>query len=397
MTAPIRLLLVTKSTGGVAEYIRQLVAGLDKSEFAITVACLSEYGPNFADELSRLPGVKTFSLEMNRYKVDPFSDTRVMLALAAHMRREAYDLVHAHASKPGFLARLAAIGSGKPVLYSPHCFAFHAGAGKLKAWIIAFLEGLAARYLTTRIVTVASGESKLALRYGVGREDLFTTVYTGIDAQKFKLKVDRNALRQSLGVPAGASLVCSVGRLSDQKSPLDFVRMASFVHQQKPETHFVWIGDGPLEASSRALGKELGLESVLHFAGQRKNVPELLQVIDCFVLSSLWEGFPIVLLEAMAAGAPVVATDIPGNDEAVIPGMNGWLVPVHDPQALAVAVLEVLNEPARALLYKENARKRVEQKFTRQNMLDNLASIYRQVLADAGQRLPQTISGKESL
>ncbi|MCX6078467.1 MAG: glycosyltransferase family 4 protein [Chloroflexi bacterium] len=394
MLKPVRVLLVTKSTGGVAEYVRQLISGLDLEGFSLTVACLSENGPEFAAELARHAGVRAFSLKMNRYKVDPFSDMRVLLALAAHLRKEKYDLVHAHASKPGFLTRLAAVGTGTPVLFSPHCFAFHAGTGAISARVIAALEGLAARYLTTRIVLVADGERELARRYGVGFDELFVTVHTGIDIQKYGISFDRTALKLSLAIPENARLVCSVGRLSAQKAPLDFVRMAAIINSQQPGVHFAWIGGGPLEESARALSAELGLREVLHFAGYRTDIPEILQAADCFVLPSLWEGFPIVLLEAMAAGAPVVATDIPGNTDAIRSGVDGWLVSVKNPQALAKAVLDVLNNPDLAKAFRENSKRRVEQEFTRQTMLERLAELYMLIASKRSLKIPQSISPK---
>jgi glycosyltransferase involved in cell wall biosynthesis len=397
MNQPLRILLVTKSTGGVAEYVRQVVNGLDCAEFAITVACLSENGPEFAAELARVPNVKTFSLSMNRYKVNPFSDARVLFALANHLRRERYDLVHAHASKPGFLARLAAMGTGIPVLYSPHCFAFHAGAGKVSATVIATLERLAARYLTTRIVVVADGERKLARQYGVGSDELFVTVHTGIDPRPYHLPVDIAMLKASLNVPVNAMLVGAVGRLSAQKSPLDFVRAAAIIHQRLPDVHFAWVGSGPLKDSASHLGSELGLKDVLHFAGYRTDIPALLQCLDCFVLPSLWEGFPIVLLEAMAAGAPIVATNIAGNAEAIRTGEDGWLVPVQAPAALAETIMNLLTNPERADAFRKSSQQRVEQLFTRQAMLENLAGIYRQVALEC-QAVPlNRVVRKESL
>ena len=378
---PLRILLVTKSTGGVAEYVRQLALGLDSADFELTVACLSENGPEFAAELRQVAGVKAFSLQMNRYKVDPWSDAQVCLALARHLRRERYDLVHAHASKPGFLTRLAALGTGLPVLYSPHCFAFHAGANPVSARLVAVLEAFAARFLTTRIVTVADGERKLARQYGVGPDELFVTVPTGLDPRPYRQPVDQAALKASLNLPVAAPLVGTVGRLSDQKAPLDYVRMAALVHQQLPEVQFAWVGSGPLAEAAQNLSAELGLGAHLHFLGHRTDIPALLQVFDCFVLASAWEGFPIVLLEAMAAGAPVVATNIPGNDEALRAGVDGLLAPAHDPAALAEAVLKVLVSPGQAQAFRESARLRVESRFSRRTMLENLSQLYRELAA----------------
>ncbi|MFM8322168.1 MAG: glycosyltransferase family 4 protein [Chloroflexota bacterium] len=378
MNAPLRVLQVTKSTAGVAEYVRGLAHGLDPQQFALTVVCLSENGPQFAAELSRLPGIQAFSLEMERYKIDPFSDARLALQLARIVRQGSYDLLHAHASKPGILARLAAAGSGVPVIYSPHCFAFHAGAGRLQALLVAQVENLAARMLTARIMTVSDGEQTLARRRRVGRPEQFVTVHSGIRLEAYNHPVDRRAGRAALGVPDGAPLVGTVGRLSRQKAPLDFVRMAGILHRRMPEVHFAWIGGGPLDAQARALAAELGLEHTLHFAGQRADIPDLLGTLDCFVLTSLWEGLPIVLLEARAARLPVVASDILGNDEIVRPGVDGWLAPPGDAAAFAGAVEQILCTPGQAAAFGACGREHIEQEFTYSAMVEGVARLYRQ-------------------
>src|SRR5262249_46973695 len=158
-----------------------------------------------------------------------------------------------------FLARLAAAGTGIPVLYTPNCFAFHDGVPRLQATIIAALERLAARYLTSYIMTVCEDERQLALRYRVGRPEQLITVYTGIDPRPFDREVDRAALRASLGIPAMAPLAGVVGRLNLQKAPLDFIMAAAQLHARRPDIHFVWVGSGPLAEEARAQVAALGL------------------------------------------------------------------------------------------------------------------------------------------
>jgi glycosyltransferase involved in cell wall biosynthesis len=395
VSRPLHILQVTKSTGGVAEYVRWLAQGLDRAQFELTVACLSEGGAEFASELAHA-GLSAFSLAMDRYRISLISDSRVALSLAKIIRHGNFDLIHAHASKPGFLARLAALGSGIPVIYSPHCFSFHAGTGRFQAGLLAAAERLAARYMTARILTVAEGEQTLASSYRVGRPGQFVTVHSGIDLPAYDRPINRAALKAGLEVPQAAFLVGAVGRLSRQKAPQDFVQMAALIHKQLSDVHFIWIGSGPDEVSLRQLRNELGLEGVLHFAGQRTDTPALLKVLDCFVLPSLWEGFPIVLLEAMAANVPIVATQIPGNDEAIRSGMDGWLVPPHEPAALAQAVEDVLCNPQRAESFRLSGRRRVEREFTRQAMLDGVMRLYGQVSVERQGKLLNPVLRGES-
>jgi|SRR5687768_4301256 len=378
MKRPVRVLLVTKSTGGVAEYIRWLVQGIDREKFSLTVVCLSENSPEFAEELRQAYGVQSISYAMNRYKVDVISDARVGLQLAKLIRGHQYDLIHAHASKPGFLARVAALGTGIPVLYSPHCFAFHAGAGHMTILITSFLERLAA-FFTTRFVVVSEGERELACQYRVGRREQITVIYTGIEPMPFRQPVDISYLKASLGVPESAPVIGSVGRLSTQKSPSDFVQVAEIVHRFKSDAHFIWIGDGPLEENVRDLSSSLQLESAIHWLGQRSDVHELLHLFDCLLLTSRWEGFPLVILEAMAAGVPVVATDILGTRELIEHGVNGWLAPVRDAESLAGLVLNLLADPIKADAFRQAGRARIENEFNRPRMLATIQSLYDEV------------------
>lgn len=378
MKRSVRVLLVTKSTGGVAEYIRWLVQGIDREKFSLVVVCLSENGAEFAEELRQAYSVRSISYAMNRYNVDVISDARAGLQLAKLIREHPFDLIHAHASKPGFLARIAALGTGIPVLYSPHCFAFHDGAGRMTILIASFLERLAA-FFTTRFVVVSDGERELACQYRVGRQEQITVIQTGIDPAPFRLPVDISYLKASLGIPVSAPVIGSVGRLSTQKAPSDFVRVAEAVHRSKPEAHFVWIGDGPLEEEVRDLSTALQLDSAIHWLGQRSDVHQLLHVFDCLLLTSHWEGFPLVVLEAMAAGVPVAATDILGTRELIQHGVNGWLAPVRDAESLAALVLDLLSNPSKADAFRQASHARIEHEFTRTRMLAMIRNLYEEV------------------
>ncbi|NQU29505.1 MAG: glycosyltransferase family 4 protein [Anaerolineae bacterium] len=373
------ILLVTKSTGGVAEYVRWMVYGLDKRKFSLTVACLSEHGSEFAEELLQLSDVEAFSFPMDRFKINLFTDIFLIFKIRKILRKKSFDLIHAHASKPGFITRMAAAGLKIPVFYSPHGFAFHAGASSIRSRVTAFLERFAVRF-TTRIIAVADGEIELAQEFGVGNEQLFVTVHTGIDMTDYHQPVNVKAIKKSLGIPSAAQLVGTVGRLSPQKSPADFIQAAALIKASHPKVHFIWIGDGPMQKDMQILVHSLELDDVFHWGGQRQDVPKLLHVFDCFMLTSRWEGFPLVILEALAAKVPVVATDILGTREAISSGVNGWLSPVGDTNALARAAIDILDNPVRATAFHEAGLKRIYNEFTREKMLASLEQEYMRVI-----------------
>ena len=380
MKKPIHVLQVSKSTGGVGQYLRMLANLLDKERFQITAVCLSDGGNDLAAELSKIEGVRAASFQMNRFKIDPFSDSKVFIKLARLIRQDKFDLIHAHASKPGFLTRVAAFGTGIPCIYGPHCFSFHSGVPQWKANIYAAVEHISARWLTAKILAVSEDERVLARRYRVGTDSQILTVHTGIELAPFDELADRNLVRASLGIPDTVFLIGCVGRMSIQKAPFDFVNAAALVHKDFPDAHFLWVGDGELMADVRALVRLLNMDKVFHFARHRTDVPSVLQSMDCFVLASHWEGFSLSVLEAMAARLPVIMSRVSGALEAVLDGMTGYIVPIADPPALADAIGKLVANPQEARAFGLMGRKRLEQNFTVQCMIKEIENLYQEVV-----------------
>ena len=383
----IHILQVAKSSGGVGMYTRRLVKAFDKSRYRFTVVCLAEGSDIMAADLNKIEGVKAISIPM-KDGIEPFSDILICFRLAKLIRSEKFDLIHAHTSKPGFFARLAAIGTGIPVVYRPANFAFHENAPRFQAVFYAFLERMAAR-ITDRIITVSNGERELARRYSVGRDDQFITIHTGIDLHPFEISVDRAKVREGYGIPADVRLTGIVARFTEAKAPADFIHAAALVHARYPQAHFLWVGDGPLEHEARSLVQSLGLQDVFHFAGYQDNIPAILISLDYFLLSSHWEGFSIAILEAMAAGLPVIATRVTGADEAIVDGETGILVNVGDVNGLADAVCKLIEDVDFAKSMGVAARKRAESEFPYAKMLDRIEKLYLDLIQSrSNQKIP---------
>lgn len=372
----IHVLQVSKSTGGAGHYLRSLVYGLDKKHFKVTVVFLSDESEKLAIDLSRVDGVNVLSYKMDRYRINPFTDALVWWKLTRLIRQERFDLIHAHVSKPGFLARIAAVGTGIPVIYCPACFSFHDGVARWKALLYSVIERTMAAWFTNKIVCQCNDEHNLALRYHVGAEEQLLTIYSGVDESQFAIKVNRKAIRKSLGIPEFAFLVGCVGRLSKQKAPADFVKAAALVHKEFPLVHFVWIGDGELMENAQALAISLGIGHVIHFVGYRHDIADQLQVLDCFVLVSHWEGFSLSVLEAMAAGLPVIMSRVSGAGEAVVDGETGRLVPINGAKELAAAIVDMVTNPGQAVSFGKAGQLRVKQLFTLNRMISAIEDLY---------------------
>jgi len=228
-----------------------------------------------------------------------------------------------------------------------------------------------------RLICVSKHAHASFVEAGVRPEQL-QVVRNGIHPRP--ARADREGVRARLGLSSEARLVLAVGRLTEQKGHRYLVQAAPRVIEQEPRAQLVVVGQGELADDLRELVRALGLEGRVHFVGQRPDVPELLAAADLFVLPSLFEGLPLVALEAMAAGRPVVGTWGCGTAEAVADGVTGRLVFPRDATALAAAILEALQQPALAARWGMAGRMRLEREFRAERMARETASVYEEVL-----------------
>ena len=194
------------------------------------------------------------------------------------------------------------------------------------------------------------------------------------------LRPDRLGLRRQLGLRPSARIVLTVGRLVEQKGYDVLLRAAPRIAAEYPEAVLAWVGVGPLEHELRAVVEGLGLEARVRLLGRRRDVPAILAASDVLVLPSRFEGLPIVALEAMAAGVPVVGTRVCGTAEVVVDGQTGRLVDPDDPDALADAVLAVLGDPGLAARWGRAGRQRVVARFGVSRMAAETAGLYDELL-----------------
>lgn len=205
-----------------------------------------------------------------------------------------------------------------------------------------------------------------------------------------KAKADRAQVLADLGLPPDARLVLTVARMTPQKGHKHLLEAIPTVAAHEPQASFVWVGDGPLEPELRAEAERLGLQPPqLCLAGWRNDVPSLLAAADVFVLPSLFEGLPLVMLEAMAAGKAVVGTTVCGTREAIEDEVSGRLVEPGNPAALATAILEALTPSATVARWREMARRRYEQLFSAERMGRETRAIYEATFAQ--QRWPAAV------
>ncbi|MCA9970419.1 MAG: glycosyltransferase family 4 protein [Anaerolineales bacterium] len=316
-------------------------------------------------------------------EVNPRQDALALLQLTRLMRRGRFDVVHTHSSKAGVLGRLAARLARVPlIVHTVHGWSFHDQMSPRALRLYVALEKLGAACGHAAIV-VSPRDIDKGLAQGIGRRADYTVIRSGIELDRFgHPQVAPAAMRTSLGIPPDAPVVGSVTRLSPQKAPLDLVAAFAQVHLRAPRAWFVIVGDGPLRPEVEAALQAAGIAAQTVLTGLRRDVPELLATFDVFALSSLWEGLPRVLPQAMATGLPVVCTQADGSAEAVVAGETGFLVPRGDPAALAEQVVLLLRDGALRRRLGENGRLRAPA-FGALQMVREIDALYRRLLAES--------------
>ena len=301
-------------------------------------------------------------------------DAVALAQLIALCLRQRFDLVDTHTSKGGFLGRLAARVAGVPhIVHHAHGFSFNQVTGASRRFYIA-LERLAARagHFT---ISVSEEHRLTALEAGIEPPEKISTILNGIDLKPFAA-VDRAAARRALGFDSKDLIIGAVGRLSAQKGFEYLIRALPAVLQAVPAARLAIAGDGPLEIELRQLAFHCGVQDRVRFLGFRKDIPQLLAAFDVFALPSLWEGLSISLMEAMATGKAIVATDIWGNREMVDPEKTGLLAPPANPAALAAALRRVLLDRPLAQALQQNARQAALLRYSEQRMVEQTLALY---------------------
>jgi len=301
------------------------------------------------------------------------------LAVFAHLyllcARKRFDLVATHTSKGGFLGRLAARLAGVPrIVHHVHGFPFHQFTRPAALRFYAALERIAGRACDL-IIPVAEQHRQTAVHLGIKPAGEIRTVLNGIAPRMFE-SLDRSGARREFGFGDEELIIAAAGRLSRQKGFEYAIRAMPAVVSRFPSARLVIAGEGPLLEELRKEATAAGVAGRVSFLGFRRDVRRLLAATDVCVQPSLWEGLSISLMEAMAAGAAIVATDIWGNQEMIRHRREGLLVPAADPAALGEALCLLLAHPELRRELAEAARQTAREQFTEDRMVREVLAAY---------------------
>jgi len=368
--------------GGAQQNTLFCVTHHDRTRFEVELAAGS--GGLLDAEALAIDDAQVRLLPCLRHAIAPLWDLVTIFRLRSFMRARRIDLVHTHSSKAGILGRAAAVLSGVPtVVHTVHGWSFNDTQPAWLRQLYVQLERLAARF-TDRLIVVSSRDRERGLAHGIGSREQYDVIHSGIELERFRRPSrDRETVRRELGIEPQQLLVGTIACLKPQKAPLDFVRAAEVAYRRNPRLRFVIAGDGELEPSVRALIRELGLEQIVHLLGWRRDVVELLHAMDVFLLTSLFEGLPRAVLQAMAAGTPVIATSVDGTPEVVKDRETGLLVPPSRPDAAARGVLELVEDENLRLHCVSEAKRVLGKGFDIRWMVTHLDRLYLTLLERA--------------
>ena len=310
--------------------------------------------------------------------INPFINVKAVADIRRIMVQGNYDIVHTHSSVAGVVGRLAAVTAGVPVIiHHVHGWGLQEGMSRWTRMLYLTLERLSARF-TDRVVVVSKPDFQKGLAHRISKEDKFTLIYNGIDLEKFQQPVDDQQMRSELGLDPDCKLVGMIGRLDEQKNPLDLIRAAARVTTSYSKVQFLIVGDGSLRPECEHLINELNLQEKFFLLGFRNDVVRILPILTITAMSSLWEGLPLAFMESMSAGKPIVANNVDGASDVVIDGETGFLVTPHQPAEMAERILYLLNNEKLCNEMGHLAQQRSNY-FSVQRMVAQVESLYKEL------------------
>jgi glycosyltransferase involved in cell wall biosynthesis len=355
--------------GGAEQQLLELVKGVDKERFEITVVSLYP-GGLLEPEVKVLPGVELICLN----RKEPY-DFSILLDMYHLLRQKRVQIIQPFLTPATFFGLLPALTNRSTVkIITERCGVrvnHHIGAVLYRK-----VEDFFTRFADWVIPNSLAGESYL-IRRGIDPARI-KVIYNGINLRRLTPDPDAVArIRQVLKIPPNGQVVGITASLTPAKDHVTFLQAAQLISQALPQTKFAILGDGPLKADLEETAKKIGVDSVVTFFGNQRDIGSYISVYDVACLASMdHEGCSNATLEAMALGKPVVITDIGGNKELVEHGKTGFLIPPKNPKVLAETIINCLKQPDRARQIGDQARQKILTHFSLESMVHNYEALY---------------------
>ncbi|MEH1831616.1 MAG: glycosyltransferase family 4 protein [Nostoc sp.] len=357
------LYIITRAVhGGAQTYVLELVRGF-RDKFEIILATGEE---DFLTESVRNLGVTVKVLPNLVRAVNLFQDIQALRDILSLINQYQPNLVHVHSSKAGILGRLAAYWAGIPAIFTDHGWSF---AAELPWYwkLLGVPSEKIASYWCQKIITVSEYDISLAIRYSITAQEKLVKIYYGLPDTVYRAQPGKTDVVK----------IVMVARFSPQKDQILLLKALAGI--DKP-FELLFVGDGSTRSQVEFLAQNLGLEKQVKFLGARSDVEQILQDTHIFVLSTNWESFGLVSVEAMRAGLPVIVSDVGGVGEVVMEGETGFLVPKADVLAMQERLTQLITDADLRIRMGDAGRKRYETHFTLERMLNETLKVYQTLI-----------------
>jgi glycosyltransferase involved in cell wall biosynthesis len=373
-------------TGGADENTLFTVQGLDKDRYEVDLIMGEEFDESVLNKVKN-NNFNIIQIKGLKWKLNFLYDPIVLIKLIKLMRKNRYDIVHTHTTKAGILGRIAARISGVPIIvHGLHGSTFEAFNSGLLNWLLFLFERLTGGF-TDAYISVSGVLSEKYIERGIGKKENYYTVYSGMELDKFygaRGKIDCRKKQRELGIGLEDFVIGNVARLESRKGHKFLIdAFKNLVEGQKDgQVKLLIIGEGNKREYLENYVNELNLRDKVIFTGYREDVEELMAVMDIFVLTSLREGLPRVLVQAAAVGMPSVAFNVDGVPEIIKDDYNGFLVKVKDVEQLENRIVKYINNKKLILLHGRNGREFIENKWSIKGMVDRIDKIYQNLVRE---------------
>jgi len=372
-------------SGGAEENTAYTVLGLDKSKYEIDIIVGDDFNEDILGNNKNTKEINVIQLRGLKGTLKVFYDLIILYKLIKLFDKNQYDIIHTHATKTGILGRIAAKIAGVPIIICGlHGSAFQAFNSKILNWILIYLEKLTGNF-TDAYISVSKILSEKYKQEGIGTKSEYFTVLSGMDLSKFhnaRNKFQKDDILQEFNLDSNAFIVGNVGRLEKVKGHKYLLDSFKIVKNKikNNEMFLLLVGEGEERANLEKYVKRIGLENSIIFTGYRKDIERIMLIMDIFVLSSLREGLPRVLVQASALGIPSVAFNVDGVPEIIKDKYNGFLVEPKNTNELADRIINYINDKALMKSHGENGIKFVSGKWSIETMVKQTDDIYKKYI-----------------
>jgi glycosyltransferase involved in cell wall biosynthesis/thymidylate kinase len=371
--------------GGADENTIYTINGLDSSNYDLDLMIGEENNQDMLDRLELKEGIGLIMIPGLVRDPSLLNDLRALINIYRLIKRNRYDIVHTHIAKAGVLGRLAARMAGTPIIiHGIHGITFPKTIHPLKRYLFLFIERFCGKF-TDFFIPVGEDMRKKYLAAGIGKPDKYRTIYSGMELERFLKageldKEELREIREGLGINNDEIVIGNVSKIQERKGFNYFLEAAKKIIVEYDNVRFIIVGNGPDEKQLKERCRKMGLDKRVIFTGYCRDVENMFAIMDIKVLTSLWEGLPRVLVQAAAVGKPMVSFDVDGAWEIIKEGVNGYIVPIRDVDALVDRIKYLIdNQEIRKSMGKKS-RELLNDSWNYRKMVAEIEELYQELI-----------------